>query len=478
MSGRVGRTAIVYFASQAIASLAGFLATWFIANQLGSTVLGEYSVIVALLFWLNIPASAIGTSMNKRISETEETESYIGGGHLLNAAVTLALCIGILLFSNQINSLANGREVSIFLAMLIASQSLFDLSVESLRGIKRVGQSGMLKTAERSLRSVFQIGIVVASAGFVWLIIGHSLSLFITAVVGLVLLQRSPSVPSSENIGRLVEYAKYSWLGSMKTRAFGWMDTIVMAVFAWTGLTGVVVTHGQIGVYEAAWSLASTLSLLSVSISQTLFPEVSDLSADKNYTRIRNLLQDGLAFTGLFGIPGLVGAALLGGELLSIYGSDFARGRWILVILIGARLFSSYNSQLVNIINGIDRPDITFRINMLFLVTNLILNFGLVSIFGWYGAAVATMSSALIVLLVSNVALSRIIGQVPYPKRPILTQLLAAILMGFIVEGSGSVLPSNTYFVLFRVFLGAAVYGIALFGISDTFNQKVKQALW
>ena len=137
MSGRVGRTAIVYFASQAIASLAGFLATWFIANQLGSTVLGEYSVIVALLFWLNIPASAIGTSMNKRISETEETGSYIGGGHLLNAAVTLALCIGILLFSNQINSLANGREVSIFVAMLIASQSLFDLSVESLRGIKR-----------------------------------------------------------------------------------------------------------------------------------------------------------------------------------------------------------------------------------------------------------------------------------------------------------------------------------------------------
>jgi len=455
-----------------LSSVAGFFATWFIANQLGSVILGEYSVIVALLFWLNIPASAIGAAVNKRSSEEGDIEPYVAAGHALNGVVSMGLISGILLLSAEINELANGRNVSLLVAGLVLAQSFFDITIESLRGNMQVGASGLLKTFERIVRSTTQIGIIVASLGFIWLVIGHTTSLLVATTLGVVLLRKKPSVPSRRHFTDLLDYAKYSWLGTMKTRAFGWMDTIVLAIFATSGF-GALVSHGQIGIYEVAWSLASTLGLISVSINQTLFPEVSGLSAEENFSRVRNLLSDGIAFTGMFAIPGVVGAIILGGDLLSVYRPEFARGKWILVILIIARLFASYNTQFINVLNAIDRPDIAFRINIMFLISNLFLNFGLVYYYGWYGAAVATMLTGALGLIVSWIFIERTVGEISYPIREVITQVVSACAMGVVIIGAQSAVRQSTMSVILLVLSGAAVYGMVLFSLSKTFRRKI-----
>ncbi|MFC7007102.1 hypothetical protein [Halalkalicoccus salilacus] len=66
---RLGRTTAVYFGSQVVISLSGFVATFAIARLLGAAVLGQYAVVVALLFWITIPVNAISSAINKRISE-------------------------------------------------------------------------------------------------------------------------------------------------------------------------------------------------------------------------------------------------------------------------------------------------------------------------------------------------------------------------------------------------------------------------
>lgn len=70
MAGDTGRETLIYFASQVASSVAGFTATWFIANRLGAATLGKYSVVVALLFWLDVPMSAVDNAIKKRVSET------------------------------------------------------------------------------------------------------------------------------------------------------------------------------------------------------------------------------------------------------------------------------------------------------------------------------------------------------------------------------------------------------------------------
>ena len=82
MSSRLGKTTVVYFLTQVGTTLVGFLATWYITQTLGAVAFGEYSTAVAFLFWLNIPASAIGEAVKKRASEGEERGAFLAAGHL------------------------------------------------------------------------------------------------------------------------------------------------------------------------------------------------------------------------------------------------------------------------------------------------------------------------------------------------------------------------------------------------------------
>jgi O-antigen/teichoic acid export membrane protein len=473
MSGRIGRTTVVYFGSQVARTGAGFFATWFIANRLGSQILGEYSVVVGLLFFLNVPASAVGRAMNKRMSETGEHRTFLGAGHALNAAFSVALVAVVVLAGDQVNALANGRPVALALAALVVAQGLFDLVVESLRGVKFVERSGLLKTVEQVLRSTLQIAVIVASAGFVWLVVGHAVAVFVAAVVGALALWKRPALPTRRHVRSLLEYARYGWLGTMKTRAFAWTDTVVLGLFAASTALGFAgVTHSQIGVYKAAWALASTLGLLSVSINQTLFPEISDLSAGGDYAEVRHLVDEGLAFTGLFVIPGLVGAAVIGGDLLAIYGAEFARGKWILVVLVGARLFSSFNRQFVNAISAVDRPDLSFRVNLVFLSVNLVGNVVLIALFGWYGAAVATMLTSGVSLVLAAYVLESVVGGLRVPTRTVGTEVVAAAVMGAVVFAGETVAPPGPVPAVGLAAVGAAVYFVALFGLSARFRTK------
>jgi len=453
--------------------VAGFLATWFIANRLGSAILGEYAVVVTLMFFLNVPASAIGRAMNKRMSETGNYRSYLGAGHLLNGAVTLLLVLVVILATEQVNALADGRPVALLLAALVAAQGLFDLVVESLRGVKLVERSGFLKTTERILRSTFQIAVIIASLGFGWLLVGHTAALVLATAAGAVVLGIVPGRPNMDHVRSLVRYARYGWLATIKTRAFARMDTLVLAVFAATTIGVVGVTTSQIGIYRAAWTLATTLGLLSVSINQTLFPEISDLGADEDYEQVKHLVNEGLAFTGLFAIPGLVGSAAVGEDLLAVYRPEFSRGHWILVILVAAQLFSSYNRQCINAISAIDRPDLSFRINVVFLAVNLAGNVALVALFGWYGAALATMGTAAVSLVLAAYTLNSVVGGVPVPTRTIGVEVVAALVMGLVVVALQAVVPGGAGTAVVLVLVGAGVYGVALFSLSDRFRSKV-----
>jgi O-antigen/teichoic acid export membrane protein len=262
----------------------------------------------------------------------------------------------------------------------------------------------------------------------------------------------------------LISYARYSWAGTIESRAFVWTDTIVLNLFVATSL---------IGVYEVAWTLAAMLGLLVQSINQTLFPEISELRSKGETESILNYLNESFVFISIFIIPGFFGAAILGSRLLKIYGPEFTSGSVILLILIISQLLSGFGGQLRMAINGIDRPDIAFRISIATIVSNITLNFALIWQFGWYGAAIATTVSAGVSLVLSHQALGNLIGVPKFPWKQIGYELLASLSMGTIILTVKPWLPSNNYTTIGIVFLGALVYSIILISVSDRIRQKI-----
>lgn len=459
-----GRTAVLHFFAQVVRSLAGFGTTLFAARYFGAGGLGVYSQILALLFWVKLPGDSVTSAVSKRMSENENTVGHFSTGLLVMVTYALLVGVGVFLFESLINSYL-GADAAHLLVALVAVNMTFDLVKSGFIGDKRVAVSGWLGTAEQILRLVGQVAFVlVGGAAVIGLVYGHMVSLFVFALSGLVLLRHRITVPDWSALTELRTFAQYSWLGNLKGLALNWMDILVLGIF---------VGNDFVGIYTASWTLASFLTLASKSIATTLFPELSELGSNDDFEKARELVTDAMLFSGVFLIPGGFGAAVLGAELLQVYSAEFSTGGTILVILIAARLFHAFGGQFVGALNGLDYPELAFRINAVFFSTNFALNVVLVYLYGWYGAAAATLLSTVVYVALSWRVLTREIGAINIPYRAIGHQLLASAVMAAVVWALRPPTPNPLYVTVALVAAGAAVYGAVLVVISSPIRGKL-----
>jgi O-antigen/teichoic acid export membrane protein len=197
---------------------------------------------------------------------------------------------------------------------------------------------------------------------------------------------------------------------------------------------------------------------------------------------VSDLLNTALSFAGLIIIPGLVGGTLIGGQLLRIYGPDFTQAWVVLSVLIFATLLQSYQKQFTTTLNALNRPDIAFKINLIFILSNVVLNVVLIVVYGWIGAAVATSLSIGISLVVAYKYIGSILDfTIPVEeisKQWIAAGLMACFLIALIrIEVVYITIDSSILFVLLMVPSGAGIYFGSLLGLSKRLRTTVRDNL-
>jgi len=475
---RLGKTALYHFGTQVVISVSGFLATFAIGVFGGSADLGNYTLAVAVgFFWLAIPISGVAQAVNKRMSEGADPGQYFGGGLALNGVLVVCLTAVVSLTSwlLQVVETPNQTivrvivEYDVEIVILLVGAAAIKTVLFGLQGQKRVARAGALRALDRVVRSGSQVALILLGFGVAAITLGHAASLLFVSIVAIVLAPIRPSVPRLEHLRGLGEYAKYAWVGALRSRVYGWLDTLVLGIFL-TGTTGA----SLIGIYEVAWGIGSLLATASASISSTLFPEMSDLSSDGDYDRVAHFLDEALAFSGVIVLPGLVGAITIGERILRFYSGEYVRGYVVLVILVGAYTADVYANQLLNTVNAVDRPDASMRVNAVFILVNVVLNVVLVWQFSWVGAAVATAVSASVRTAGGGIVVHSILEEVPLPIRPIGSQVVASIAMGGAIVLLAPSVPAGRLWTISLVGAGATIYFTVLIALSGRFRTKVQ----
>ncbi len=472
---RLGQTSVIYFLSKVFGSVIGFFATVYFARVLGEVILGQYALVLAVVAWLGIGGKlGFSTAVTKRISEGKEPRKFVGAGLGIMIAMMSIAALVVVIFNDFVNAYI-GAPAAGFVVLLLFVVLLKSLVNASLKGKQLVHMYAVLSSGKQVTRAIFQIGLVALGLGLSGMLWGYAIGYLITIIIGLWILNLRPAMPEKHHISSLFEYAKYAWLGNIRSQSFSTVDIAILGFF---------VTQGLIGVYSVAWSISKILDIFGSAISTTLFPEMSSLSSKNDASAVVGLTEDSLTYGGLILIPGLVGSVVLGDRIMAIYGKAFIAGDRILVILIIALLVYTYNNQLLNTLNSVDRPDLAFRANAVFITTNLVLNIGLIWQLGWTGAAIATALSAAISLIF---AFRYTQALVPFstPLGDIAGQWIAALCMGAVVYlarylGEANLAwvdDFNAVFVVLLVGLGAAVYFVLLLGISSTFRTTVTNNL-
>jgi len=469
---RLGQTSLVHFISRFLASLLGFLGTIYLARLVGSEGLGVFFLVMGVVSWLAIVGEfGINGAITKRVSEGEERSAHVAAGVLLEAALFVVITPALVLAKPQIDAYV-GYPAAEFVIVLLFVRVLYGVVTSVLSGVHMVHVNGILAPLKTGTRTVFQVGAVLVGLGVTGLFVGQIAGVVLVTIIGgTIVLRRLDGIrrPEARHVRSLVTYAKFSWVGKVKSKAYNWVDVVILGFF---------VSSGLIGVYSIAWNISQFLALFGSSLSTTLFPEMSKVSTDRGLDAVADLFESALAYAGLLLIPGLVGGTLLADRLLRLYGDDFVRGTAVLSILILATLVRGYQKQFTTTFNAVDRPDVAFRINGIFIVTNLALNVVLIYSYGWVGAAAATASSLVISLCAAYVALDSILEfSVPFDE--IGRQWVAAGVMGAVVyagdwlETTYSPVGHNAIVVVTLVALGAGTYFVVLFGISSRFRTTV-----
>ncbi len=476
---KVGQTSLVVFLSKVAGSALGFVATIYFARVLGREVLGVYFVVVTTVSWLLLGGRrGILDAMSKRISEDNYPGEYLTAGFVLLVAFVVVVSALVFAFRPYIESYVGLAEYSTlsvawFIVLMLAARLVFVFTVHVLKGQRRVHIAGVLRAVVIGSRSLSQVVFVLLGFGIVGLLSGYAVGMTLVAVLGLVFITLRPRMPTRTQVRSVLDYARYSWLGGLRSRALNDVDILVLNGFVATGL---------VGIYGVAWNLATFLNLFGNAISMTVFPEISNLSEREGVEDVEPLVEDAVAYAGFISIPGLVGGALLSDRLLGLYGAEFVRGTEVLWLLLGGVVCYSYFEQFLNALNGIDRPNAAFRANLVFIVSNIALNILLVWQIGFVGAAIASVLSVLLGTVVAYALLLQFVS-VTLPLSEVGRQVLAALVMGGVVflgeraaETSG-VVDQNVLVVGGFVVVGAGVYVVVLSAISARFRTTVRRNL-
>lgn len=467
---RLGRITGINFLSKLLGSVIGFAATIYVARILGPGPLGTYHLTIAIVSWLAIVARlGFSEAISKRVSEGEDQGEYAVAGISIIAIIYLSLVCLLYLFRTQVNSYV-GYQATSYIALLLLVILSFAIISALLRGIHLVHIYSILSTLKTGARSSLQIVLVFAGFKTAGLFIGHIVGVALIIGVGLYFVFKGvprPSFPNKGHFDDLIDFAKYSWLGGIRGRIFNYTDIIILGYF---------VSPALVGIYSVAWSISKFLRIFSSSLQSTIFPEISKLSTAGESGEISQIVEQSLTYSGLILIPGFLGGVLLNERILMIYGQKFQQGASVLVILIIANLIQGYQNQFLNTLNGVDRPNLAFKVNAIFIVSNISLNIILIYIYGWIGAAIATASSAVVSLFFGYYYSASLLNfDIPYEE--IAKQFFSAIIMAVLIytlivfENKHSLLAQGFTTTLLLVLLGAGIYFLTLLIISNKFRE-------
>ncbi|MFC6727223.1 flippase [Natronoarchaeum mannanilyticum] len=420
----IARSSLKLAVSRAGSATIGFLIIVYLTRNLDTDILGTFFLFQALLGLISIPVDfGMRRSLSKRLSERSNDGEVITTVILMKI-IPLSICL-FLVYSlrSQINNYLGADLVTLLIsAIVLQEMALFTIGV--LNGQLRVGETAVPKFTRRIAFASTTFFLIERGFGVRGAIYGLLIGLSAMLAIALYRVQISFGFPSFSMAASLFEYSKYAFISSVGGYLYNWMDVALLGLF---------LTQSDVSIYEVSWRVTAIVMLLGQSVATTIFPQVSKWDADGAHERIENLLPQAVAPVLLLVIPAFMGTIVLSQEILSVvFGSEYAVGQLVLIILMGEKVIQSVHIILGTALQGIDRPDLAARAAIIAIFLNLVLNIVLILQYGIVGAAVATGLSFIANSLLHAYYLSQFVN-IRLPWQEIGATVVASIGMGSIV---------------------------------------------
>ena len=225
----------------------------------------------------------------------------------------------------------------------------------------------------------------------------------------------------------------------------------------------------QVSFYDQAEKIINIPMTLITVLSTVMMPRIANEFKKNNFDNIQSLIVKSGRFTLLMAFPLMLGMACVARQFIPWYlGSDFTATAYGMMILSPIVLFNSLagisGSQYFI---ATDQINIIMRAYVPAAVLNVIVNACMIPHFGYAGAAVATLISSLISVVIQYYYLNKQVPLKGLTKYGFKYAADALVMAGCIVAVTLH-MKSTALTTLLQVAIGGAVYGAFLVVTKDT----------
>jgi len=393
---RVLRNSSVMVAQQILVNLITIFVIGYIARKLGAT---DYGVFTLAFTYVSI--FKIFTGMGLRSIAVREVAraksqgsviaSQIAGLRLLLSVAATAAALAILLLMGY----PLDTRIAVFLALpTLALEVIATAAKDVFQAFEQMEYIAVVDLAVRLATAAGSVAILLAGGGLYSVVAAYSLGSFIAAGMGLIICRRrffplSAIWAATEWGPQLRAGLPFALIGLLSSLYIN-IDVLLLSKLT---------DSAAVGMYNAAMHLVYRATFLADALATAAFPALA-ASYDNDRGRAELVLRKLTFLALLLGIPaavaGTVGAPLI---IRLIFGPEyqpaipvFRAGVWVvplmfLTVLLNYALGAIHRQHQVAVISG------------LCLVTNVGLNLFMIPQFREMGAAVSTVITELVALI-------------------------------------------------------------------------------
>lgn len=388
------------FAFKLLGMFLNFSVTLVITNLFGSSSYGLFALALTLLqllvmfFSLGIPSAFIAFSGG--FDSEEQNRGLLLKSYKISFLTAIIPIILLLLFSQEIAFFYDKPDLTNFLKIVFASLIVFvfhEINVNYFLSIKKFLTYGLLYFVFPNLFFlilVFIVNIVKLESSTIML--AYALSFGLTVILGLGMAFRKASYKkiSLQNI-EILKKSIPMMISGFFLILLNWTDVLMLGKFE---------TEENIGIYNIAFKLGYLTLFFVTAMGSVIITEVSEKFYLKDFLGLKRTINRATQITIVLTLPIALLLISFSSFFLSFFGNEFIQGKWALILITLGALFNAMTGNVDQILN-MTGNEITVR-NVMFIgfLVNVILNFILIPLYGYEGAA---FSSLLVNVIVNSI---------------------------------------------------------------------------
>ena len=403
-----------------IQALLGVVISMLTARYLGPSNFGVVNYAAAIVAFVT-PITQLGLAhvIVQEIVYSPESEGKILGSSLTMSFVSSILCmIGVISFS----AIANFGEPETIIVCALYSILLIANALELIQfwfQAKLISKyTSIVSVIAYFLISVYKIILLITKQRVYWFAVSNAIDHLIIGIVLIVIYRKKSThrlLFSFAWAKKLLGKSKFFIVSSMMVTIFAQTDKIMLKF---------MLDDAATGIYSAASACAGMTSFVFAAIIDSMRPTIVSCKKTQNSSYELNLCRTYAIVIYMALAQSLVMTLFAKPIVWILYGNEYLDSALILSIVVWQTTFS-YIGSLRNVwILAEEKQRYLWIINLSGALTNIVLNFALIPLWGIAGAAVASV----ITQIFTNFIIGFVIKPIRYNNVLMLKSLRPSIL--------------------------------------------------